>query len=695
MYTSNFITTDGKDIAAFNRRSILTDNADTYLTNPRTLTILNKIEPQYFGADSSIGNYWKITGSMLYSRDSGGAAGTQNATLFVGGEGTEQSYLQRFDGVVWNFAGTTFLFFYYRFGMVGTSNAALSFGGDTIGGLQRFTVKWDGTYSNYFFTGILNLPKREFLSGSGTQNAALAFGGDTGAVEYNNAEKFNGSIWTATGGLNTARHSIAGSGTQNAALAAGGYTSGKSVVVEKFNGTGWLNSAPLNISRYSAGSSGTQNASLIFGGLIAGNTPIINVERFNGSSWSITTSLNVSRGQLGGTGTQNAALSSAGVLLGGGQSSATEKYLYGTFPISYSLILREGDTNNKNIQLINASDPITNFTFVKDVSLQISSYILSPIYQIEEDLDLRTLGRESLNPEGYWTFLGAGLNNAKSNLAAAGTQNASIEFGGDINGAISNITEKSNPAGVWSPTGTLNIARNVMAGSGTQNAALAAGGDTAAGPSPSALVEKFNTNTWTLANRLNFKRGYLAGCGSQNASLIFGGNTGINLLNTTEKFNGTTWIYTNTMNTARKNLGAAGTQNAALSFGGDSAFATSITEKFNGTFWHYSGNLNYKRNLVGGAGTQNAALCFGGDTSNVYYSAISERFNGAVWTGGKYLALGRVNPAGSGNSNSALCIGGYSPLSGSLSLVEKYVVLGTYGFGDTAMVGIERFQIRY
>jgi hypothetical protein len=42
--------------------------------------------------------------------------------------------------------------------------------------------------------------------------------------DYSNAtEKFNGSTWTSSGNLGTARFYLAGCGTQTAALAFGGY----------------------------------------------------------------------------------------------------------------------------------------------------------------------------------------------------------------------------------------------------------------------------------------------------------------------------------------------------------------------------------------------------------------------------------------------------------------------------------------
>jgi len=74
---------------------------------------------------------------------------------------------------------------------------------------------------------------KSFMGACGTQNNGAVFGGDDGAGATGVSEKFNGSTWTNTGKLNTARQSLAGCGTQNSALSFGGSTT--SAVTEKFN----------------------------------------------------------------------------------------------------------------------------------------------------------------------------------------------------------------------------------------------------------------------------------------------------------------------------------------------------------------------------------------------------------------------------------------------------------------------------
>ena len=73
---------------------------------------------------------------------------------------------------------------------------------------------------------------------SGSSSEALFYGG---SVPPNSAatESWNGTNWTETGDLSTARQGLMCSGTSNtAALAISGYTSTYTAVVEEFTGAG-------------------------------------------------------------------------------------------------------------------------------------------------------------------------------------------------------------------------------------------------------------------------------------------------------------------------------------------------------------------------------------------------------------------------------------------------------------------------
>ena len=132
---------------------------------------------------------------------------------------------------------------------------------------------------------------------TGTQTAGIAYGGanptspnPTTAID--NAYLHNGSTWTATGSLGTARYTISRFGTQTTAVAGSGASGGSITNTENFNGSTWTASGNVGTARDQGGGAGTQTAGIIAGGFNqAANTAITNVEIYNGSSWTATTSL--------------------------------------------------------------------------------------------------------------------------------------------------------------------------------------------------------------------------------------------------------------------------------------------------------------------------------------------------------------------------------------------------------------------
>tara|TARA_R110000868_G_scaffold406324_1_gene686614 strand:- start:7 stop:759 length:753 start_codon:yes stop_codon:yes gene_type:complete len=153
------------------------------------------------------------------------------------------------------------------------------------------------------------------VNGFGTQTAAVAAGGNL-PPSTGSTEKYNGSTWTASGGLTTNRFSGGAFGTQIAGLFANGdvYPSSprNGNQTESFNGTIWASLSPTTTGRPSVGASngGSQTAGLIFGGNPPGVTAA--TESWNGTSWTTVNSLNTARRQLQGGGTQTAALAAGG-----------------------------------------------------------------------------------------------------------------------------------------------------------------------------------------------------------------------------------------------------------------------------------------------------------------------------------------------------------------------------------------------
>jgi hypothetical protein len=147
---------------------------------------------------------------------------------------------------------------------------------------------------------------------AGIQTASIYAGRVTGAGNYTNtSEKYDGTSWTATPGLNTARRAGTGIGTQGAASVVAGQVPGSlTAAVENFNGSSWTAGPSINTARRSLGSSasGSQTAMIVFGGTPSGTA----TESWNGSSWTAVTALTTSRYVLGGAGTQTSALAFGG-----------------------------------------------------------------------------------------------------------------------------------------------------------------------------------------------------------------------------------------------------------------------------------------------------------------------------------------------------------------------------------------------
>ena len=81
----------------------------------------------------------------------------------------------------------------------------------------------------------MNTPVNSF-AGSGTQTAALAFGGLD--PFKNQTELYDGSTWSISANLATARYYLAGCGTRANGLGFGGYaSSGITTATEEFTDT--------------------------------------------------------------------------------------------------------------------------------------------------------------------------------------------------------------------------------------------------------------------------------------------------------------------------------------------------------------------------------------------------------------------------------------------------------------------------
>ena len=197
------------------------------------------------------------------------------------------------------------------FGIQTAAIVAAGYGPGVPGTNLTASESYNGT--SWTNTPSINTARRYVGSFGATQTAGVIAGGYT-TDSVTNSESWNGSSWTATPTINTARSNLAGAGTQTTGLIFGGTIPsppGITGSTESYNGTSWTTvPGSLNTARDGISGSGIQTAALAFGGASPSVTAAS--ESYNGTSWTSTSSLNTARRTLGGAGTQTATVAFGG-----------------------------------------------------------------------------------------------------------------------------------------------------------------------------------------------------------------------------------------------------------------------------------------------------------------------------------------------------------------------------------------------
>ena len=157
------------------------------------------------------------------------------------------------------------------------------------------------------------------VGGAGTATAALCIGGYVNAVgTKSEVEEFNGSSWSEETNIGTARYAGGAGGTQTAAVYMSGvfYTAGSGpslafkAETEEYNGSSWSESGDVSTARGRVGGCGTQTAALIVGGLSPSYSNA--TEEYDGSSWTTGGTYPTTMAQLAAAGSQTSALAFGG-----------------------------------------------------------------------------------------------------------------------------------------------------------------------------------------------------------------------------------------------------------------------------------------------------------------------------------------------------------------------------------------------
>jgi len=577
---------------------------------------------------------WASGGSLNTAVNASGAsnAGTQTASINFAGNAnpypTVTAAAESYNGTSWgpiSSMGTA----RWILSSFGTQTAAVGVSGVTdVNAVLPTTAveQWNGTS----WTEVAELATvRHSSGGFGTTTAGLIVGGQSRPgsppgtpVTYRaNVEAWNGTAWTETTDINTARDTMFSFGINTSGLIANGQTPTLVSNAESWNGSSWTEVAESNTTRYSGGAAGSSNTlGLIFGGY--GPSYSSQTESWDGTSWTELNNLANTVANLKGSGSVTSALAYAGTT--GSASAATEEW---SFPPATASTLQEGD------MWFNSSSST-----------------------------LKGYGTAAGIPAATWAT-GGTLNAGHGYGTGFGSQTAAVCcFGGYP--THTNNTETYNGT-AWTEVNEGNTARRNLGSFGILTSGLAFGGGPPFGVD---LTESWNGTSWTEVNDLPTTVYNNRGIGASSSSGLSIGGVDAATPGKSKKaneWNGTSWTAISDMGTIRESGSAAnaGSTTAALVFGGESPSQTVNTELWNGSSWTELNNLNTARSDAGGNGISTQALCFGGNTPSAppYQATINEFWNGTSWTELNDLGTGIANGiAPAGGATSGLASGGQS-----------------------------------
>ena len=252
--------------------------------------------PPYIAAvEEYNGTSWSNGNNTPVAKENGRAgAGIQTAAFNAGGSGTDNgpaysNSTQEYDGTNWTAGGNMNQQGLSRTSC-GTLTAGLGFGGYIGGGFTNATEEYDGST----WTTSNTLPTASYYACAGTQTAALGVRSNSSPLTIN----YNGTSWTAgTGNLNvlTDIGSAAKNGTEIKTVFFGGNAGpAKTGATEEYDGTAFTNTASLTTARGSMGGSGDTDEAFAGGGFTGTNTNVTEEYTYQGTSATTASNLTTS-----------------------------------------------------------------------------------------------------------------------------------------------------------------------------------------------------------------------------------------------------------------------------------------------------------------------------------------------------------------------------------------------------------------
>ena len=691
---------------------------------------------------------WTTGPDTIVARKTVAGAGTANAGLAIGGDNPPSSFFsctEHFSGTAWS-AGGALIQARSGIGTVGTENAALASGGCNTPVSQKLTCTEEYDGSSWSAGGALSTG-RYGLVGAGTQNSAAMFGGYNVPTIVACTEEYNGTSYATGGAMIQARTMLSSGGTQNAALATSGVCSGIRNNAEKYNGTAWSATAALNNGRYNQGrgSLGSQNSSIVFAGVVSSPAAVACTEQFDGTTWTnVGAMVQANRGSAG-FGDQSEAVSShgiadttdtqiwtrpfvrpfscympgawsagghlitariklsgnstsicAGIVAGGCNQtgtmySCTEEYNGSAWSAGGAMIIARGllsafGTQDAQVAAGGSTNMPTN---TSDATEEYNGSSWTAVTAMPSGLRETARAGTSAHAGMVWTgqpnktfeydgtnwSAGGTLITARYTPGGWGEVNAAVSVGGEGSGLTTCVEHYDGSS--WSTATAYPLITCGAQGTGTQNAGLAFGGATFPSPADYDLdnVYLYDGLTWTADASLNCGRASAAGNGTQNEAFAAGG-VGPSTLNLTEEYCRPfictsaactsvapgAWSDVGNMITTKCFLATNGTSNASL-LNVTHGYPTLIsrkTEEFNGSSFSAAADRTNAHVAASSAGTQDAAFLFSGNNQQIQCTC-TEEYNGTAWSAGGAVIVSRYAAGTSGTQNAGLASGGTSP----------------------------------
>ena len=563
----------------------------------------------------------------------------------------------------------------------GSATLGLVFGGQAPSPTGA-TEEYDG--SSWTESGDLNTA-RSRTSGGGTQTSAIAAGGYAPPGTQPSTEEYNGSSWTEIAEANSARYSGYGWGVNaEAVVIVAGSTSGpgspfgESGLTEQWNGSAWTETGDLNTARiYLGGFGATYTAGIVAGGSTASGNDVGNAESFNGSSWTEVSDISTTRTQLAGYGTSN----SDGYVVGGynygPNAGATQNEAWngsawtevadlatarwdlsaGGSPSSALVVGGDAPPGKQNATEEWTFSGLPPSTPAADYS----NAIIGDFYYNSTTGQFKNVGAGS----GSWAS-GGNLNTASGQRGRSGASSSSgMIFGGTTSGPPTQALNEQYNGTSWTEVGDLNEARTITQGGfGSVTAAIAPTGSLITpGTGMPGAVESWDGSSWTEVAERNTVTSYHGGGGTATAGLVFGGfgpPPSFSYIAANESWNGSSWTELSDLNTNGMTTGAAnGTTTAQLCMGRGGAPNKGLVEEWDGSSWTATTDMNTARFLGTGLGTYTDAILAGGTTDPPRRANV-ESWDGTSWTEVADLSASKDGMGGAGSSTDGFVAGGYT-----------------------------------